>query len=185
MNIPYEENIVVYLNGNWKNYKFIGSYSDDNGPSDGEERSLIFPVFNDEIESWNEIKEELSPVEILNHLSLIEGLDDAGLIENYGLEFFNNYSTAKEEIKKLNSIIGDELNGLNQDNICYVHTRISVNFNKDFSWSPNCDWARRGSDFIILFEEEGLGTRKVYLFEDVYDEVINLLEIIWEKLLTF
>jgi len=183
MNIPQEENIVVYSNVKWKNFKFIGSYCPDNGPSDSEERSLLFPVFIDEIESWNEIKEELSPVEILNHLSLIEGLDDASFIENYGVAFFNNYSTAKEEINKLNFIIENELNVPNQDNICYVHTGISINFNKDFNWSPNCDLARRDSDFIVLFEEEGLGSRKVYLFEGIYDEVIELLEIIWEKLL--
>ncbi len=185
MNIPHEENIVVYLNENWKNYKFIGSYSDNNGSSDGENRSLIFPVFIDEIESWNEIKEELSPVEIINHLSFIESLNDTSFIQNYGVSFFNNYHNVKEEIKKLNAVIGDDLTGLNQDNICYVNIGISINFNNDFIWSPNCDWARNDSGFIILFEEEGLGSRKVYLFEDVYDEVIDLLEIIWEKLLTF
>lgn len=183
MNIPLEEKIKVYSKGIWKDFKFIGTYCTDNGPIDGEERSLIFPVFIDEIESWNEIKEDLNPVEIINHLSLIDGLDDAIFIEKYGVAFYTNYLTAKNEIDKLNLIIEDELKSPNQDNICYVHTGISINFNTDFIWSPNCDWVRNESDFVILFEEEGLGFRKVYLFEDVYNEVIDLVEKIWEKLL--
>lgn len=183
MNIPLEEKIKVYSKGKWKNFKFIGNYSTDNGHTDGEERSLIFPVFIDEIESWNEIKEDLSPVEIINHLSLIDELDDTQFIENYGVAFYTNYVKAKNEIDKLNSIIEDELKGPNQDNICYVHTGISINFNREFIWSPNSEWARNGFDFIILFEDEGLGSRKVYLYDDVYDEVIALIEKIWRKLL--
>jgi hypothetical protein len=183
MNIPQEEKIKVYSNGKWKDFRFIGAYGTDNGATDDEERSLIFPTFIDEIESWNEIKEDLSPVEIINHLSFIDELDDARFIEYYGVTFYTNYLKAKNEIDKLNSILEDELKGLNQDNVCYVHTRISINFNKEFIWSPNCDWARNGTDFIILFEDEGLGSRRVYLFEKVYDEVIDLLEKIWNKLL--
>ncbi len=183
MNIPIEEKIKVYSKEKWSDFKFIGAYYTDNGPTNGEARSLIFPVFIDEIESWNEIKEDLSPAEIINHLSLIDELDDARFIEYYGVAFYTNYSKAKNEVDKLNSIIKDELKGPNQDNICYVHTRISINFNTEFIWSANCDWARNGTDFIILFEDEGLGSRNVFLFEDVYDEVIDLIEKIWNKLL--
>ena len=59
MNIPERQNIEVYLNGECKNFKFIGSYKSDYGPMGVEHINLIFPIFINEIESWNEIKEDL------------------------------------------------------------------------------------------------------------------------------
>ena len=68
MYIPEEKNIEVYLNGECKNFKFIGSYNSDCGPMGVEYINLKFPVFIHEIESWNEIKEDVSPVDVINHL---------------------------------------------------------------------------------------------------------------------
>jgi len=44
MNIPDKINVEVYLNGKFKNFKFIGSYSSDTGPMGVEHINLVFPV---------------------------------------------------------------------------------------------------------------------------------------------
>lgn len=183
MNIPEKKNVEVYLNGECKNFKLIGSYHSDFGPMGVEHINLLFPVFIDEIESWNEIKEDLSPVDIINHLSNIKWLDESNFLKHYGVAFYTNYQKAKVEIQKLNSIIEDVLDGPNEQNILYVSSGSSINFDFDFDWSATNEWARRDSDFIVLFEEELLESHTVFLFEDVYDEVIDLLGQIWEKLL--
>ena len=183
MNIPERENIEVYLNGECKNFKFIGSYKSDYGPMGVEHINLIFPIFINEIESWNEIKEDLSPVDIINHLSNIKWMDEVSFLENYGVAFYTNYQKAKKDIEKLNSIIEDELDGPNENNILYVYRGSSINFDCDFEWSSTNEWAKRDADFIVLFENEVLEAQNIFLFEDVYDEVIELLGIIKKKLL--
>jgi hypothetical protein len=183
MNIPEKINVEVYLKGKCKNFKFIGSYSSDTGPMGVEYINLIFPVFIHEIESWNEIKNDVSPVDIINHLSNIKWMDESNFLENYGVAFHTNYQKAKNEIEKLNAIIEDELDGPNENNILYVTTGSSINFDYDFDWSATNEWARRDADFIVLFEDEVLEPNTIYLSEHVYDEVIDLLRVIWEKLI--
>ena len=183
MNIPDKINAEVYLNGKCKNFKFIGSYNSDYGPMGVEHINLLFPVFIDEIESWNEIKDDLNPVDIINHLSNIKWMDDSSFLGNYGVAFYTNYQKAKKEIEKLNAFIEDELDSPNENNILYVSTGSSINFDYDFDWSATNEWARRDADFIVLFENEVLEPNTIYLSEDVYDEVIDLLRVIWEKLI--
>ena len=63
MNIPEKINVEVYLNGKYKNFKFIGSYNSEYGTMGVECINLILPISMNEIESWNEIKNDVSPVE--------------------------------------------------------------------------------------------------------------------------
>jgi len=182
MIIPEKKNVEVYLNGECKNFKFIGSYNSDYGPMGVEYINLKFPVFIHEIESWNEIKEDVSPVDIINHLSNIKWMDELNFLENYGVAFHTNFQKAKNEIEKLNSFIEDELDGPNENNILYVSKGSSINFDCDFDWSATNEWARRDADFIVLFEDEVLESNTIFLSEDVYDEVIDSLGIVWEKL---
>jgi hypothetical protein len=183
MNIPEKKNVEVYLNGKWKNFQFIGSYISITGPFGVEYINFIFPENINDIKSWNEIRDELKPVDLINHISNIKWLEEDDFLETYGKSFFNNYLSANKEIEKLNTIIEDGLDGPNQDNIMFVHKGTSINFNEDFSWSPNYEWARRDPDCVILFDEEMDGYHAVYLNESIYHEVIDLLEIIWTNLL--
>jgi hypothetical protein len=183
MNIPDKKNVDVYLNGDYKKFKFIGSYTSNYGPMGVEHINLLFPVFIHEIESWNELKDNLNPVDIINHLSNIKWMDDSSFLENYGVAFYTNFHKAKNEIDKLNAFIEDELELPNEHNILYVSPGRSINFDFDFDWSANNEWARRDSNFIVLFEEELIESNNIFLFEDVYDKVIELLEIISDKLL--
>jgi hypothetical protein len=183
MNIPEKINVEVYLNGKCKNFKFIGSYNSEYFPMGGEYINLILPIFINKIESWSEIKDEVSPVDIINHLENMEWMDESNFLENYGVAFHTNYQKTKNEIEKLNSIIKDELDGPNENNILFVSTGKSINFDHDFDWSATKEWARRDADFIVLFEDELLESNTIYLSEEVYDEVIDLLRIIWKKLI--
>jgi hypothetical protein len=110
-------------------------------------------------------------------------MDEASFLENYGVAFHTNYQKAKKDIEKLNSFIEDELDGPNENNILYVYRGESINFYCDFEWSATNEWAKRDANFIVLFENEVLESQSIFLFEDVYDEVIELLGIIWKKLL--
>ncbi|MEY4459004.1 MAG: hypothetical protein RIT38_209 [Bacteroidota bacterium] len=184
MKIPERKNIEVYLNGECKNFNFIGSYKSDYGPMGVEHVNLHFPSFIHEIESWNEIKEDLNPADLINHFLNIKWMDESRFLENYGVAFHTNYQKAKKEIEKLNLIIEDELDGANEQNILYVTKGSSINFDCDFDWSAGNEWARRDADFIVLFEEGLIEEHSIFLFEDVYDEVIDLLGNIWEILLT-
>ena len=183
MNIPEKINVEVYLNGKYKNFKFIGSYNSEYGTMGVECINLIFPISMNEIESWNEIKNDVSPADIINHLSNIKWIDESNFLENYGVAFHINYQKAKNEIEKLNAIIEDELDGPNENNILYVSTGRYINFDHDFDWSDTNEWARRDANFIILFENEVLESNTIYLSEEYYDEVIDLLAIIWKKLI--
>ena len=183
MYIPEKKNVEVYSNGKWKNFKFIGSYTSDNGPFGVGYINYKFPENINDINSWNKLSNDLKPVDLINHLLNIKYLEDADFLETYGKTFFDNFLSANKEIEKLNLIIEDDLDGPNQDNILFVHKGTSINFVEDFSWSPNDEWARRDPDYVVLFDEELDGYHAIFLYEDVYDEVIELLGSIWDKLL--
>ncbi len=183
MKIPEKKNVEVYSNRKWENFKFVGSYTSDNGPFGVEYINYKFPENINDIKSWNKLSNDLKPVDLINHLLNIKYLEDADFLETYGKSFFNNFLCANKEIEKLSLIIEDELDRPNQDNILYVHKGTSINFDEDFSWSPNYEWARRDPDYIILFDEDIERGNSLYLQEDVYNEVIDLLNLIWKKLL--
>ncbi len=183
MNIPEKKNVEVYSNEKWKNFKFIGSYTSDYGPFGVEHINLKFPENINDIKSWNELRDELKPCDLINHLSNFKWLEEDDLLETYGKSFYENYLSANKEIENLNSIIDDGLDGPNYDNIMFVHHGTSINFNEDFSWGPNNEWAHRNPDCVVLFDEELVEYHAIFLYEDVYNEVIELLESIWDKLL--
>ena len=183
MNIPAKKHVEVYLNGKWNNFQFIGSYISDSGPFGVEYINFKFPENINDINSWNEIRNEIKPVDLINHISNIKWLNEDVFLETYGKSFYDNYSSAKKEIEKLNSIIEDGLDGPNQDNILFVDKGTSINFNEGYSWSLNYEWARRDPDCVILFDDGIDGYQTAYLNEIIYNEVVTLLGTIWEKLL--
>jgi len=184
MNIPEKTVVEVYINEKWSKFVYIGSYDTTYGSMGMQIIQYKFPDNINEIESWVRLKDNFSPVDLLNHLFQLENdLNEIESIELYGASFYNNYLRIKLEVEKLKSLLLNELDSFIEENILWVNKGVSVNFDTEFYWSSNYEWARRDPDCIILFDEEMEGSNSLYLQEDVYNEVIDLLKLIWKKLL--
>lgn len=185
MIIPEKKIIEVYLNSKCNNYFYIGSYGVIYGSMGMELIQYVYPEEVNKISAWIAIKDSISPADLLNHLiQLKNDLDQIKSLELYGESFYNNYIRLQPEVEKLNSILLNDLDSYKEENILWVDKGESINFNTNFNWSENYEWARRDPDCIVLFEEELDEYHTVFLSEVVYDEVIELLTIIWKKLLT-
>ncbi len=184
MNIPEKTVVEVYLNEKWSKFVYLGSYDKTYGSMGMQIIQYKFPQYTNEIESWVKVKDNFNPVDLLNHLFQLENdLDEIESLELYGEIFYNNYIRTKPDIEKLKSLLLNDMDSFIEENILWVDKGESINFDTEFYWSSNYEWARRDPDCIILFDEEMDGNHAVYLNESIYHEVIDLLGIIWTNLL--
>ncbi len=108
MNIPEIKNIEVFLNGEWNNFLYIGSYDVLYGSMGMELIQFVFPENVNNIDSWVSIKDKITPVNLLNHLMQLNDLKSNRGLEVYGERFYNNFLSLSSNIKKLNSLLLDE-----------------------------------------------------------------------------
>lgn len=179
MNIPEIQTAYVYQNGKWDTFKSIGSYKFiyENVVD------LLIPEDVLDINVWRALSAEMNPIILfLNLWDLKNKYDEAFAKEIYGHTFYTNYLNASSEVNEILSMLLDELSQLNENNILIVSKGDSINFDSDFAWSENYEWARRDNDFIVLFEEY-TDRDSAFVRDEIYPEIIKLFNDVWEKII--
>lgn len=175
--------VDVFQNGKWAKFQSIGIFEIKYGTMGMEIISYVMPLENLDPQNWNEINQHLTPTDILFHLWRISNdLTTEEIQDIYGESLYTKFKEHKSEIDQINSFILDDMDCFKDENILIVNPGCSINYNMEFDWSTNNEWARRDPDFVALFCENWQSQPTIFIYGEICTELTDLISKTWMKL---
>lgn len=175
--------VDVYQNRKWTEFQSIGSFEIKYGSMGMEIISYVLPAENLDPQNWNEINQHLTSTDILFHLwRITNDLDKEEIITIYGETLYSKFKQHESEIDQINSFLLDDLDCFKDEIILIVNPGNSINYDTEFAWSANNEWARRDPDFVALFCENWQNKPSIFINSEIYANLTELIMKTWQKL---
>ncbi len=172
-----------FQNGDWSEFQSIGSFEIKYGTMGMEIISYPMPEDNLADKNWNLINQKLTPTDILFHLwRITNDLYKEEIITIYGETLYSKFKQHESEIDHINSFLLDELDCFKDENILLVNPGNSINYDTEFAWSANNEWARRDPDFVALFCENYQKNPTIFINSEIYNNLTEMIMNTWQKL---